>query len=222
MFNLPIPSLPIPNIDPTITLGVPVGTVVAFAGEVTPQNLSENKVWPNSPNGASSLPKASDAAPVIPIEQMGWMLCDGRELLISEYPELFAVIGYLYGKGDEGKFIIPDYRGLFLRGTNGASGMDPDVSSRVSPKRGQGTKDGVGSLQYDALQTHKHQYNKVPQKQGQQTVLASGQGQPEFVSIDLTEEPISEMPPQENTVRTGVETRPKNVSVNYIIKYTKG
>ena len=40
-----------------------------------------------------------------------WHLCDGSELTISDYPALFALIGYTYG-GSEGqrKFRVPDLR----------------------------------------------------------------------------------------------------------------
>ncbi|HUF51753.1 MAG TPA: phage tail protein [Longimicrobiales bacterium] len=37
----------------------------------------------------------------------GWLLCDGRHLPASAFPELFAVIGHRYG-GDESTFAVPD------------------------------------------------------------------------------------------------------------------
>lgn len=37
------------------------------------------------------LPFASDATPP------GYLLCDGNDYGITEYPELFSVIGYIYG-----------------------------------------------------------------------------------------------------------------------------
>ena len=33
--------------------------------------------------------------------------CDGRELLIEEYPELFDVIGWTYGPKRDDKFSVP-------------------------------------------------------------------------------------------------------------------
>lgn len=42
----------------------------------------------------------------------GWLNCDGRELDIDEYRELFDVIGVTYGNGNGlSTFNIPDYRG---------------------------------------------------------------------------------------------------------------
>lgn len=42
-------------------------------------------------------------------EPEGWLICDGRELDINEYKELFETIGYTYGGADE-KFKLPDFR----------------------------------------------------------------------------------------------------------------
>lgn len=41
----------------------------------------------------------------------GWHLCDGSELLVSEYEALFSLIGFIYGRsaGDT-KFCLPDLR----------------------------------------------------------------------------------------------------------------
>lgn len=221
MVNPPTPPFPFPSINPTMTGGILIGTVVAFAGQVEHTNQSKNTAWPKSsdpslsctPEQASSPPSPSDTAPVIPIEQMGWMLCDGRSLLISQYPELFAFIGYLYGKGDgDGQFNIPDYRGLFLRGFNGASGMDPDASKRLNY---QGSEGGVvGSMQCDALQTHQHPYSQAPPPTGTGEEGTSGQPSSEDT---LTGGPTNSLSGQ-NTVHTSTETRPKNVYVNYIIK----
>lgn len=41
----------------------------------------------------------------------GWLVCDGDSLLRDEYPDLFAVIGTLYGAADGTHFNIPDMRG---------------------------------------------------------------------------------------------------------------
>ena len=61
----------------------------------------------------------------------GYLPCDGTEYFLYEYPALFSVIQYTYG-GDEstGRFKVPNYNGIFLRG----SGNQP-VSLRVIPGR---------------------------------------------------------------------------------------
>lgn len=40
----------------------------------------------------------------------GWLLCDGRSLSITEYPDLFAIIGTQFGSEEEGYFNLPDPR----------------------------------------------------------------------------------------------------------------
>jgi len=39
-----------------------------------------------------------------------WLMCDGRSLLRSDYPDLFAIIGVIYGSVDSAHFNIPDLR----------------------------------------------------------------------------------------------------------------
>jgi microcystin-dependent protein len=190
MVNLPIPPLPFLSVQ---TIGIPVGTVVTFAGELT---------------SSSSSPLANMAV----IEEQGWTLCDGRTLLISQYPELFTVLGYLYG-GDKSQFKIPDYRGIFLRGVddreaNNDEGKDPD-----RPRK-------VGSAQEDALQKHQHSYNQVPNPSGTTIVANTGEGTPANEATNLTGEPTDSLLSSPGKVRSSEETRPKNITVYYIIKYT--
>lgn len=198
MFNLPISPLPVPGMGLTAPIGVPVGTVVAFAGQIASSHS-------DSPSDYTTK-----------IEQLGWILCDGTLLEVSKYPELFAVLGYLYG-GKNDQFKIPDYRGLFLRGVDSEAKNDPDASSRTLP---DGTKgDGVGSRQDDALQTHEHKYTNVTQ-----TVVIQGDKGPANVAAPPTDilnsEPTDSLASAPGNVRNSTETRPKNVYVYYIIKYT--
>lgn len=46
-----------------------------------------------------------------------FMFCDGKELDVDEYTELFGVIGYKFG-GSEGKFHLPNLKGRTLVGKN--------------------------------------------------------------------------------------------------------
>jgi microcystin-dependent protein len=58
----------------------------------------------------------------------GYLLCDGGEVRISEYPELFGIIGYTYKRlGLRGKntFALPDLRGRFPMGPDS---MDNDTT----------------------------------------------------------------------------------------------
>lgn len=54
-----------------------------------------------------------------------WLLCDGSSLLRVDYPELFDVIGVLYGAADSTHFNIPDLRGRVAVGLGTGSGLSP-------------------------------------------------------------------------------------------------
>jgi microcystin-dependent protein len=74
-------------------------------------------------SSAQSVPVGSilDFAGTSVPDSSKWAVCDGSQLLISEYPELFAVIGTLWGNGDVGKFYIPN---LCRRTTVGSGGTN--------------------------------------------------------------------------------------------------
>ena len=48
----------------------------------------------------------------------GWMACDGRYLLISEYPDLFKLIGTRYGGDGVTTFHLPDLYSSVVIGTS--------------------------------------------------------------------------------------------------------
>lgn len=84
----------------------------------------------------------------------GWLHCNGQSVATADYPALFAKIGYKYG-GSGANFNLPDYRGEFLRGDEDGAGTDPDVGSRTD--RGDGTTGGeVGTKQGGQVQSHAH------------------------------------------------------------------
>lgn len=189
-----------------------IGTVLPFAGQVNPVNRSANSVWSNLPCGPTQPAEAKESqdAPVLHIESDGWMLCDGRYLSAAAYPELYAVIGTLYGTrtvGNETQFAIPDYRGLFLRGFDAGSGSDPDAGSRTAPG-GDHVANVVGSIQCDSFQTHTHQYN-ITQPAG---IASQGQAAATTATSTATTAP-------DKPARVSSETRPRNVAVNYVVKF---
>lgn len=53
----------------------------------------------------------------------GWLPCDGRELAISQYPALFAVLGAVYGGNGRTTFALPDLR----------EAMQPDPAQAPQP-----------------------------------------------------------------------------------------
>jgi microcystin-dependent protein len=137
----------------------------------------------------------------------GWLMCHGAAISRADYSALYAVIGnrFGYGNGDT-TFHIPDFRGKFLRGHDAGAGYDPDRNSRGSLRTGGATGDSVGSFQSDALRSHTHT---------ESTMVNNG-----FATDSLGNLAYANVVgPAESGATGGSETRPVNISVNYIIKY---
>ena len=166
-------------------VGIPAGTVVAYAGDQLPP---------------------------------GWLWCNGdsypRE---GAYSNLFLAIDTWYGSGDGyTTFQVPDYRGRFLRGIDRAGANGP---SNVDIDRVQ-AKMGLGSSQDDAFKSHYHEAHR--------SKVSEVAPKPEWEHYDMLQDIRV---PEDHTwdsrsggrTRTaetgGIETRPKNVAVNWIIKY---
>lgn len=145
------------------------------------------------------LPFAGNTAP------SGWAICNGDPVSRTDYAELFTAIGELWGVGDGSTtFNLPDMRGQFLRGLDTTEGVDPDFATRA-----------VGSSQEDAFQGHRHfQENGVNGGyfSGGVPFPTTGTGGDTGRVAQPTNDGVN------GTPRTGLETRPKNVAVNYIIK----
>ena len=54
-----------------------------------------------------------------------WLFCDGSELLITSYEELFSIIGNTYGGDGVTTFKLPDLRGRVPLGTGNGPGLLP-------------------------------------------------------------------------------------------------
>lgn len=106
----------------------------------------------------------SDASPIgslciFPLTiDSNYLSCDGSAVSRTTYSSLFDYISTAYGNGDGSTtFNIPDYRGYFLRMTDGGAGNDPDAGSRTD--RGDGTTgDNVGTKQTDENKLHGHTF----------------------------------------------------------------
>lgn len=185
----PAPPLPWPpQRMASAPVGLPVGTVLAFAGEVTQQ--------------------------ATPLWAQGFLVCDGRELPVSQFHELFLVIRYLHSPSAAaggGTFHLPDLQGYFLRGVDPMGTIDPDYKDRTLPDIADWkTKShGVGSRQESAFQDHEHSYVPV--------VLAGATSEGEGGTVGAEPTSTSGVVPKN---LTSTETRPINKYVYYIIKYT--
>lgn len=196
---------------------MPVGAIVPYAGPVNN---------PNDPGGAA-YPDYKSLAYNLHLEQRGWLVCDGRALAVARYPQLFRVIGFIHGQQGPGWFLLPDYRGRFLRGVNlDAQGpdkllRDPQASQREPAASGGWGHNQTGSVQDDAFQAHEHLYQKAIQ------AGTGGPGSPLFgqymtpeAQTDGAVAPAGYTPAI--TIRQAPETRVKNAYVNFLIRYRNG
>lgn len=185
-----------------------------------------SEVSHNSFSAGMILPFAGPASNI----PAGWLLCDGRALNRSKYGNLYDAIGVSWGTGDGSTtFNIPDLRGMFLRGVvgenpdldeNGKPILDPDVYSRTFVHPGGNTGNNVGSYQGDAIRNITGTFTGL-ENAGQSpktgafyntNTKSNGAGSinwDDYVcGFDAS-----------RVVPTGADNRPKNVYVNYIIKY---
>ena len=174
---------------------VPVGCIMPFAGPV------------------SNIPA-------------GWMLCDGSEVSRSTYANLYNTIGVAWGTGNGSTtFNLPDLRGMFLRGLAGTDTVgDPDANTRLANAHGGNSGNNVGSYQGDAIRNITgacgtfggESRGNLPDTGAlwREIGVCKNRGEDcngygiRSVNIDAS-----------RVVPVGSDNRPKNVAVNYIIKY---
>ena len=154
----------------------------------------------------------------------GWLLEDGREVLKSQYPKLYAAIGDRYGAPSNSTvFRIPDKRGLFI------IGHDPSDVLRVSKYPGGVSGASVGSMSNyftnNTVPSHTHSsvsafnvvdYSKI------YTVYRFLEGLTiayEFVyNTNVGQSSTPDTYDPATGVKTSNEYRPKNISLVSIIR----
>ena len=142
----------------------------------------------------------------------GWLLCNGAELLISAYPELYDVIGDAFGTAsDTNHFVLPDLRESVPKGAGltGKSNNHLDVDGLA-----------LGEFIDDRLQGHWHQ---IP-NQAYETNRAGGDNRTQAANPTYTGNWYAKTISSDTTngtPRIGATTEVKAVGVNYIIKAKK-
>jgi len=193
--------------------------IAGYPGEMVP--------WMGS-NFAASDPTALGIR-LLPME--------GQTILIADYVDLDAVcyVGNsanltapaFFRTSDAGGtsrnangpyFNIPDMRGYFVRGYDPSGIIDPDSFNHV-----------VGSIQDDILQTHEHicEPDDNPSEHvSLETLYPRSSGDKEHVARDLARRApeVTALPDVmaaeiEPASVHGVETRPKNITVRWCIRY---
>jgi hypothetical protein len=146
------------------------------------------------PTGISTGSVVAIAANSVPF---GWLACEGAAVSRTTYASLFALIGTTYGVGDGSTtFNVPDYRDEFLRGKSAIR--------------------TVGDFENHALQDHRHYVGS-----GGAGWTGSAPGGV-WYAASLISWGYPHPPPLVYTAynaNVAAETRPRNRSVLYIIKY---
>ena len=150
------------------------------------------------------------------IPTAGWLKCNGAILSRTAYQRLFAAIGTTHNIGGESssQFRLPDYRGEFIRGFDDGRGVNPGRQ--------------FGSFESYSTESHNHY---IPTST---TAAGNGYGirddvftkclpnNEPFPSFGSTTYPNAAYGGGEGVGNIGsfsTETRPRNKTVNYWIRY---
>jgi phage-related tail fiber protein len=139
---------------------------------------------------------------------------------------LYAVLGDSHGAGDGlTTFNLPDYRGRFLIGVANGSANDPDRASRTHPVTGVVVGDTIGSIQGDTIRN----ISGATGVHATGAALTNVAGNPFYFGGVVYTNMFSGVTGNNQSggwafdasrqVPTGSDNRPKNSSVNFIIKY---
>ncbi|QPI18077.1 tail fiber protein [Pectobacterium phage POP15] len=133
----------------------------------------------------------------------GWLECNGQVFNTGQNPKLYSVLG---------RNVVPDYRGLFLRGwAHGSNAFDPDAGRALGSVQGDAIRNIQGRFAADHGETWIiGRFNEGPFYDS--GVAGNGDtgskgGETRQIRFDAS-----------RVVPTAPENRPKNVAVMYIIK----
>ena len=154
----------------------------------------------------------------------GWLVCNGKALLQSDYPKLYLAIGNIYGTptGDNAanEFLLPDFRGRFIRGWDNMAQVDEPATAAGNDLTANRV---FGSVQEDDNKEHNHDITDPGHYHGTQ---AGDWGGRTFGTTALAETGRDKSGYNTHSATTGItindqgtESRPKNIAILVCIKY---
>lgn len=185
------------KIDPSVVLatrGYVDDLTVQASKEEAEKGIENNKLMTPSLVSAAIAVLAVPTGTVVAFAgtqaPANYLICNGAELSRELYDRLFAVIGTAYGSGDGvTTFQLPDLRGEFIRGWDAGRGVDVGRE--------------LATVQLDEFKSHNHPIG---------TYYTNGAGSSSAINPSSNSHAMS-------GYAGGNETRPRNVAMNYIIKY---
>ena len=142
----------------------------------------------------------------------GYLECNGASISRSTYSSLFSAIGTTWGSADGSSFNVPDLRGEFIRGFDNGKGTDSGRS--------------FASSQAGNFQSHDHDVTDPGHSHSGDVAAARtvggtmGSGDTHALVQNSTRTLSIDSADTDLTVDSegGSETRPRNISMMYIIK----
>lgn len=154
--------------------------------------------------------------------QEDWLICDGRSVDKNKYANLYKVIGNKWGDSPQGKdyFVLPDFRGVFLRGWDNGKGKDPN--REFGSFQESSNKKHTHKVTCEESGAHTHEMlGGVSDNKGH-SLYPRDKDKINGQYMNISPPPIKESGAHTHTITLeeegGAEARPANYSLLYLIK----
>lgn len=179
-----------------------------------------------------------------PTPPAGWIACNGQELRIDDYQELYNAIGDAFNGENtaEGFFCVPNLQGQFIRGWDEDGNTDPERqfgSQQEDALQGHGHSVDINKITMSSSGQHNHTTYALREASDYETFTGSTRSMVTYLrspqsnsdtgststdgnhthSIDIKGNVIGNTINSSNgSVRKANETRPKNIALLFCIK----
>ena len=145
----------------------------------------------------------------------GWLLCDGREVKISDYLSLYNTVQYQFKDQSQvtsGQFGLPDFRGRFPLGADNMGGTSANRVTDVNADT-VGLGSGFEDRAIDVKNLPEHEHDLRSPKGAQFYVLLDDSGTPQDADTIPYDAPTGSNAGQARTSSGGVLNR-RNITYN--------
>lgn len=157
----------------------------------------------------------------------GYLKCNGASISRVSYKKLFEVIGTTFGSDDENTFKLPDLRGRFIRGFSDGSSLDSDRafgSSQDDENKEHYHLMLTGNSEDTSRERALQAFKNFLKSNGYEELVKDALFQPEVATGFLNYEKkiyhgSVDFVPKMPTSKSGSESRPYNIALNFYIKY---